>query len=79
MSLSISLDKVLRFVTRLKFDTSDLSSPGFFSNGVNRPHFGADGTTPSQNDKLADRAISGAITPAADVNSDTGRTDSQSC
>ena len=52
-SLSISLDKVLKFVTSLKFDISDLSSHGFFSIGVTRPHFSEDEKTPSLNDKLA--------------------------
>jgi len=64
---------VLKFVTGLKFDISDLSSPGFFSNGVTQPHFNEDGTTPSLNDKLANRVISGAITSAADFNIDTGK------
>jgi len=65
-SLSMSLDKVLSFVTGLKFNMSDLSSPGFFSNDVTRLHFSEEEKTPSLIDKLAYCAISGAIVSAAD-------------
>ena len=58
--------------TSVKLDMPNLSSPGFFSNGVTRPHFREDRKTPSLNDKLTNHAISGAITSAADFNSDTG-------
>ena len=38
---------------------SDMSNPAFFTIGVIWAHLNADGKTPSENDKLARRAIMG--------------------